>query len=445
MYSDTIRKYAAPVPRYTSYPTAPHFSPRICELQYVDWLAQLQPGTRLSLYAHIPFCHQLCWYCGCNTKATRKYRPVAHYLHFLRNEIANLSAVVPNQHTVGHLHWGGGSPNILSPADIEALAGELFARFKADLDMEFGVEVDPRHLTVDQVGAFCRVGVNRISVGVQDFDSAVQAAIGRRQSFRETELAVRAFRERGVTSINIDLMYGLPFQTRDSVDRTVEKVLALSPDRIATFGYAHLPTRMPQQRLIDVTALPDAVQRYGQASRIARRLVEHGYVRVGLDHFAKPTDTLAGMTVSRNFQGYTTDSTDVLLGVGASAIGRLPQGYVQNAVPAAEYMRRIKDYGLATARGFELTAEDRVRAYAIEALMCRLQFSESELRSRFGDAADTLCQDAKTLLEANDDALLEDTGDGFVVTERGRPFVRSICACFDNYYGTGKARHSVGV
>jgi len=202
---------------------------------------------------------------------------------------------------------------------------------------------------------------------------------------------------------------------------------------------------MPQQRLIDAAALPDAVERYGQANRIARRLVEHGYIRVGLDHFAKPTDALAGTKVCRNFQGYTTDSTDVLLGVGASAIGRMPQGYVQNAVPAAEYVRRIKDYGLATKRGFELTTEDRVRAYAIEALMCRLEFSESELRTRFGEAADTLCQDAKALLEADHDALLEDTGDGFVVTERGRPFVRSICACFDSYYGTGRATYSVGV
>jgi len=183
MYSDTIRKYATAVPRYTSYPTAPHFSPRIGELQYVDWLAQLKPGTRLSLYAHIPFCHHLCWYCGCNTKATRKYPPVAHYLDYLRREIANLSAIVPNQHAVGHLHWGGGSPNILSPRDIEALAGEFFARFKADVNMEFAVEIDPRYLTIEQIGAFASVGVNRVSVGVQDFDSAVQAAIGRRQSF----------------------------------------------------------------------------------------------------------------------------------------------------------------------------------------------------------------------------------------------------------------------
>ena len=303
MHSETISKYAAAVPRYTSYPTAPHFSPRIGELQYIDWLDQLKPGTRLSLYAHIPFCHQLCWYCGCNTKATHKYPPVAHYLHYLRREIANLSAIVPKPHTIGHLHWGGGSPNILSAKDIESLAGDFFARFNVDADMEFGVEIDPRYLTIEQVGAFASVGVNRVSFGVQDFDSAVQAAIGRRQSFDQTERAIRAFRERSVTSINIDLMYGLPLQTRGSVDRTVEKVLALSPDRIATFGYAHLPTRMPQQRLIDATALPDAVERYGQASRIARRLVEHGYIRVGLDHFAKPTDALAGTKISRNFQG----------------------------------------------------------------------------------------------------------------------------------------------
>jgi oxygen-independent coproporphyrinogen-3 oxidase len=445
MRADTIQKYAAPVPRYTSYPTAPHFSTRVSELQYVDWLTQLPARANLSLYAHIPYCHQLCWYCGCNTKATQKYAPVAHYLHYLRQEIGNVSALVPNDHSVKHMHWGGGSPNILAATDIASLAQEFRSHFNFAPELEFGVEIDPRHLTVEQVASFCSVGINRISVGVQDFDAAVQAAIGRQQSFEETQRAINAFRERGVASVNVDLMYGLPLQTRASTERTVEKVVALKPDRIATFGYAHLPARMPNQRLINSSALPDCVERYGQASRIARRLTAHGYVRIGLDHFAKPPDALACKAVSRNFQGYTTDAADALLGVGASAIGRLQNGYVQNAATAGDYMRRIKEYGLATARGYELTEVDRARAYAIEALMCRLQFSENELRSQFGPAAEALCQDARALMDSDEDGLLEWTADGFRVTERGRPFIRSVCACLDTHLEMGNARHSSGV
>lgn len=441
----TIRRYALPVPRYTSYPTAPHFSPRVSELHYVDWLSQVQAGAKLSLYVHVPFCHQLCWYCGCNTKATRRYAPVSQYVRHLKQEITNLSQVLAAPHGVAHLHWGGGSPNILAPRDIEVLAATIFEAFQRCANTEFAVEIDPRHLTADHVEAFRQVGVNRVSIGVQDFDGAVQAAIGRQQSFSETQRAIDAFRERGVASVNIDLIYGLPSQSRQSLERTLQRVIALAPDRIAAFGYAHLPKRLPQQRLIDEAALPDAIERFGQANRIARRLCEHGYVRIGLDHFAKGCDALAQGPVRRNFQGYTNDTADVLLGVGASAIGRLPQGYVQNAVAAGEYMRRIKDYGLATARGLELTVEDKARAFVIESLMCRLQFSESELRGAFGAAADAVCGDAKLLLASNQDQLLESTADGFIVTERGRPFLRSICACFDANFGLGKGVHASGV
>jgi oxygen-independent coproporphyrinogen-3 oxidase len=285
MTPSLAEKYGGPVPRYTSYPTAPHFSPRVSELHAVSWLAALEGGTRLSLYVHIPFCHSLCWYCGCNTKATRRYPPVAHYLHFLLTEIANVAALIP-EHEVVHIHWGGGSPNILSPADIGVLARELGTRFKISEAADFAVEIDPRHIDDAQVDAFMEAGVRRVSIGVQDFDTAVQAAIGREQSFEVTRWAVDAFRGRGVGSINIDLMYGLPHQTQESVDRTLEQVLELEPDRIATFGYAHLPDRMTHQRLVPGEALPTAVERHAQANRIARHLTAMGYVRVGLDHFA---------------------------------------------------------------------------------------------------------------------------------------------------------------
>lgn len=445
MRRETVLKYCAPVPRYTSYPTAPHFTARVSELQYVSWLSELPSPATLSLYVHIPFCTSLCWYCGCNTKATWHHAPIASYLNFLHAEIGNVAAIVPPGHTVTHIHWGGGSPNILLPADILALSDLLRSSFNIADAAEFAVEIDPRHLEPGQVAAFAGAGVNRVSIGVQDFEPAVQAAIGRVQGFETTRSAVDAFRSHGVSSINVDLMYGLPHQTRASIERTLGQVLDLGPDRIAVFGYAHLPERLKHQRLIPEAALPDVLERYAQSRRIARRLGEHGYVGIGLDHFAKPTDALAAGPVSRNFQGYTSDAADALIGLGASAIGRFPQGYVQNAMAVGDYARRIRDYGLATARGIELSDEDRVRAHVIERLMCGLGFSAADLAQHFGAAAGPAVEDARALLGSDEDGLLQATADGFEVTERGRPFIRSICACFDAYLDSGVARHSVGV
>src|SRR5581483_1854967 len=295
------------------------------------------------------------------------------------------------------------------------------------------------------VEALASAGVTRVSIGVQDFDSTVQASIGRAQSFEATKSAIDAFRAKGIRSINIDLVYGLPHQTEASVDRTLGRVLELEPDRVAAFGYAHVPGRMKHQRLIPAEALPDTAGRYVQSSRITQRLQESGYVRVGLDHFARPTDALALLPVARNFQGYTTDRADALLGLGASAISRLPQGYVQNAVATGDYMRRVRDYGLATAKGIVLTGEDRLRAHVIERLMCDLVFSAGDVRSRFGALADPVIAEAQALIASDEEALLEATPDGFRVTERGRPFIRSICSCFDAYLGKGNTRHSLGV
>jgi len=258
---------------------------------------------------------------------------------------------------------------------------------------------------------------------------------------------IEAFRAAGVGSINVDLVYGLPFQTRASIDETIERVISLDPERIALFGYAHLPARLPHQRLIADETLPDTTERYGQASRAARRLVAAGYVRIGLDHFAKPTDALARRTLHRNFQGYTSDDAQALIGLGASAIGRLPQGYVQNASTMGEYERRIADTGLATARGHAMTEDDAARAFAIERLMCDFRFPGDELARRFGAIAQPVLDDAAALLESDPDRLVapvEGSRD-FRITEEGRMFVRSIAACFDTYLDQGGARHSLGV
>ncbi len=445
MSPEVVKRYSAPVPRYTSYPTAPHFSPDVGADTYRTWLGELPQDTRLSLYTHIPFCDSLCWYCGCCTKAVRRYKPVAEYLALLHAEIKSIVQLMPTGHQVMHAHWGGGSPNILSADDIGLLADAQRQHFRLHDDAEFAVEIDPRGLDEKPVAAFARAGVTRVSIGVQDFDERVQAAINRRQSFEETQRAVLAFRGHGIDAINIDLVYGLPHQTRDGVERTAAKVLELQPSRIAVFGYAHLPARLKHQTLIDSKALPGVVERFGQANRLGRFLTAAGYVRVGLDHYALPDDPLASGAIARNFQGYTTDTADALIGLGASSIGRLPQGYVQNHASVGEYARRIADGGVATARGVALTDNDRMRGFVIERLMCDLAFPAQELRSRYGAASEEILLEARALVESDQDRLLERDGEAFRVTDRGRPFVRAIAACFDAYFDTSAARHAPGV
>lgn len=447
MTASLIQRYGVPVPRYTSYPTANHFSAAIGTEDYRKWLAALAPGCSLSLYLHIPYCRELCHYCGCNTKATRQYRPVADYLEPLEREIETVAGLIPRAHGVSHIHWGGGSPNILRASDIERLGEILDKRFRLSRGMEFAVEIDARELDQDQVDAFAGIGVNRVSLGVQDFDEKVQRAIWRMQSYETTRQAVERFRDKGIGSINIDLVYGLPHQTEDSVARTIERVLSLDPDRIAIFGYAHLPQRLKHQRLIDEAALPDAAERFRQSRRVAAMLGEAGFAAIGLDHFARQTDSLSSRPLARNFQGYTTDAAGALIGFGASAISRLPQGFAQNEVSVDVYARRLGLYGLATARGAILKEDDRIRAYVIERLMCDFAISESELRYRFGAGADNVLATAQALVAEDTDGLVEATEDGFRMTGRGRPFVRNICARFDAYLpqAVEQRRHALAV
>ena len=445
MNPEVVKRYSSPVPRYTSYPTAPHFTADVGPGQYAEWIAALPPASQLSLYLHIPYCVSLCWYCGCCTKEVRRYDPVGQYLPSLYAEIEDVSQRLPGAHSVAHIHWGGGTPNILSGDDIARLAEVQARHFRIGDGAEFAVEIDPRGLDDERVTAFARAGVTRVSLGVQDFDTKVQAAINRHQSFEQTKFAADAFRAAGISAINVDVVYGLPHQTRDGVQRTMEQVLALRPARVAAFGYAHLPSRLKHQRMIDDTALPDSIERFAQASRIARTLGAAGYVRVGLDHYALPDDPLAGNNLARNFQGYTTDTADALIGLGASAIGRLPQGYVQNHAATGEYVRLIGEGRLATSRGFVLSETDRMRGFVIERLMCDLAFPARELRLRYGNDAEEILQEAQALLEADRDRLIERDGEAFRVTDRGRPFVRSIAACFDSYFDEGATRHAPGV
>lgn len=447
MRPETLKRYAGPIPRYTSYPTAPNFSTTIDDGVYAQWLRSVPTDSQLSLYVHVPYCHELCWYCGCNTRATQRYEPIARYLPVLMQEIAGVASRLPRGLKMTHIHWGGGSPNVLSPNDVLKLADHTRRHFRVAPQAEFAVEVDPRCAPDETIRAFAEAGVNRVSIGVQDFDDQVQTAINRVQPYALTRAVVGAFRSYGINALNIDLVYGLPHQTCESVEATVRKVLTLNPNRVAIFGYAHLPQRIKHQRLIDEATLPDTSERFAQSQHAARILREAGYRRIGLDHFVLPDDPMARSGVRRNFQGYTADKAPVLVGVGASAIGRLPKGYVQNVTDVGAYMRMIEDSGLATARGHELTVDDTARGFAIERLMCDLRFPAEELRETFGEKAQPIIEEAQAFLSEEADGLVEpdSTGGVFRVTEKGRHFVRSICTIFDRYRDGTRTVGSQGV
>lgn len=448
--SDTLlSRYARPVPRYTSYPTAPHFHTGIADADYAGWLGTLPAATDLSLYVHVPFCDRLCWFCGCHTKQVLRYDPIAAYLPAVHLEMEQVARLLDGRGGATGLHLGGGSPSMLRPDDLMALARRVRQLFSPRPDFEFSIEIDPNDMTEDRYDAFAAAGVTRISVGVQDFDPVVQQAINRPQSFEQTRAVVEGMRRRGVGSVNLDVLYGLPYQTVASVEATVEQALALAPDRLALFGYAHVPWMKTHQRLIDETRLPDAAERLAQSAAAAARISAAGYVAIGLDHFARPTDRLAVAAgagrLRRNFQGYTTDQAPALIGLGASAIGSLPQGYVQNITATGEYIRAIKARGLAIARGIALSGEDRMRGWVIERLMCDFAVSIDELRRRFGNAVSPVVNEMACAAQYDADGIVDFDGQTFAITEAGRPYVRSVAAAFDTYLQSGVGRHSVAV
>jgi oxygen-independent coproporphyrinogen-3 oxidase len=437
------------VPRYTSYPTAPHFGKEVDGDAYARWLGTLGPETTLSLYLHIPFCDQLCFFCACRTQGSRNHAPVERYLGFLLREIEMVAGHVGNGHRVGQLHWGGGSPTILNPQETLRLKREIVAAFPGAATAAFDVEIDPRDMTDSRLDALAEAGLTRASIGVQDFDPAVQAAIGRHQGHRMTRGVIEGLRQRGVGSINVDLVYGLPAQSDATLGETIRKVIDIAPERLALFGYAHVPWMARRQKVIDERLLPGPAARRTQA-RVARELLlDAGYVPVGIDHFAKPGDSLAVAAAEgrlrRNFQGYTTDRADALIGMGASAIGRLPQGYAQNDPSTAGYQARIEAGQLPVVKGRALGLDDRVRADAIEQLLCDFRIDVAGLLKRYGDFAQPVAERAAELArEAPEGAILSHPW-GFEIGEAWHDYTRLVAAEFDAYLGAAPARHSIAL
>ncbi|GEO15459.1 oxygen-independent coproporphyrinogen III oxidase [Microvirga aerophila] len=446
MTPELIARYDQRVPRYTSYPPAPHFKPEVAAATYAAWLSTLSPQATVSLYLHVPFCKELCLYCGCHTTVARSYRPVAAYVDCLEREIALVAELLPSRMGVTHIHWDGGTPTILSPEDLRRISSALGVVFDVRPGAEIALEIDPRAITQEHVRALAESGLNRASLGVQDFDPKVQETIKRVQSFERTRQVASWLREAGVSGINLDLMYGLPYQTVESVVRSVKLALQLDPDRIALFGYAHVPWMKRHQALLPEDALPDSIARVKQRDAAAATLIDAGYVAIGVDHFAKPIDPLAARQgegrLHRNFQGYTTDDAPALIGFGTSAIGSLPQGYVQNAPTTAAYLAAVMDGRLPTIRGVALTDEDRLRRTIIERLMCDFSVDLNQV----GLAHATTAPDFSRELQAIDDLAQEGlvTRDGLAVSvpEDSRALVRNVCAVFDQYLNTVAARYS---
>ncbi|MEI2384254.1 oxygen-independent coproporphyrinogen III oxidase [Breoghania sp. JC706] len=436
------------VPRYTSYPTAPHFSAQVDADAYAGWLADL-PDRAVSLYLHVPYCREICHYCGCNTKASRRDGPIAAYGETLIDEIRLVRALIGAPRRASHIHWGGGTPSLMPRASFLKIVETLREGFEIEPDCEHAIELDPRTVTPELAETLAMAGVTRTSLGVQDFDPRVQEAIGRIQPEAVVEAAVAALRGVGLSAMNFDLMYGLPGQSEASIRRTAEHALALEPSRIALFGYAHVPWFKKNQTLIREADLPDAPARRMLAEAARDEIVAAGYVAIGLDHFAHPDDTmaiaLADGTLHRNFQGYTTDDADMLIGFGASSIGRLPQGYVQNAPDVAGWQRAIDAGRAPIVRGIALDADDRARADIIEALMTNYVVDVEAVAARHGLDPATLSDGFERLEELVGDGLVEIDGWRVTVTETGQPFVRVAAAAFDSYLAAGHARHSVAV
>ncbi len=444
MDARTVAAYDKPVPRYTSYPTAAQFGPSVGPAEDAAWLAEL--GSRAAtFYLHVPFCRQLCFYCACHTVAMNRQDTLEGYAAALKGELELVARAAPDV-AVGSVQWGGGTPSQLGAARLVSVGRRLSALFDVRSDREMSMEADPRFCDEALADAMAALGVTRVSLGVQDFDVAVQQAINRLQSPEETAAALQRLRRAGIRHFNIDLVYGLPLQTLPSLACSLDAAIALEPDRFAVFGYAHVPWMKPRQALIDSATLPDAGARAAMADLVEERLLAAGYVKVGLDHYARPGDSLARAAATRrlrrNFQGYVADGQPWVVGIGASAISCLPQGYTQNVAQAAPYVRAVAQGGRPTVRGIAWSAADRLRGDIINELMCHFEVDLADVCRRHGATLQPLLADVTTLPALIDDGLAALDGARLSVTERGRPLVRSVCAAFDRHYAGGEGRHA---
>jgi oxygen-independent coproporphyrinogen-3 oxidase len=445
-----IRQYDVSGPRYTSYPTADRFVEAFGEAELRQWLAKRNIGgisQPLSVYVHLPFCESICYYCGCNKVVTRDHSRAAKYIRYLERELALVAPLLGPDARICQLHWGGGTPTFLARDEMQALMAALDARFKRAPECECAIEVDPRHAPEGTMRFLAELGFNRASLGVQDFDPDVQRAVHRVQPVDLVRRVAAEARAAGFRSVNFDLIYGLPRQSLDSFNRTLDEVIDLEPDRIALYSYAHLPQVFKPQRRIVPAELPSAEAKLQILTLAIGRLTRAGYLYIGMDHFARPDDELAIAQrqgrLQRNFQGYSAYPESDLVGLGISAIGRIGPTYYQNAKRLDDYYAVLDDGRLPVARGLELTPDDLVRRAVIQALACHFRVSlESIELAYLVDCRSYFAAELKELRRLQQEGLVDLTDEWISVTPRGRLLVRVICMVFDRYLREARARAS---
>ncbi|TXL71606.1 oxygen-independent coproporphyrinogen III oxidase [Vineibacter terrae] len=440
------QRYERAVPRYTSYPTAAQFHAGVDGSIYGEWLRTLPGGQPIALYAHVPFCRSICWYCACHTRVARQLSQIEAYAGLLERELDLLAADLGEGRKLMAMQLGGGTPTELGGKALLRIVNHVMSRFTPVSDVEISIETDPRYVTPDLVDILAAAGVTRVSIGVQDFDPAVQRGINRIQPEAMTADCMRMLRTAGIERINVDLVYGLPHQTLGTLAATLATTVRLRPSRVAVFGYAHVPWMAKRQRAIDEAALPDTGQRHAMACLVAEILTKAGYRQIGLDHYALPGDPLAIAAdtgrLRRNFQGYTDIQADTFIGIGATAISSLPGGLAQNTGALDAYEAAIRDRRYATARGVHMTSNDLLVADVIERLMCEFEADLPHIARRHGMPEDIFDDDVRRLQSFADEGLIALQDGRLRVTEAGRLAVRLICAAFDHHLPTSDARHS---
>lgn len=443
---ELVQKYNVPGPRYTSYPPATQFHDRVTWQQLEEQIvASQRPDRDLSLYFHIPFCQTLCWYCGCTTVITSQHSQSAEYLKYLDREMSLIAPLLNRERQVVQLHFGGGSPTFLAPEEIRELGGYIKKHFKFSPHIEAGVEIDPRRMTREHVTALAEVGFNRASVGVQDFNPKVQKAVHRIQSREETQNVIDWTREAGFKSLNVDLIYGLPFQTLETFSKTLDEILELNPDRLAVFSYAHVPWIKPAQKILE-NALPTPETKFQILKLITEKLTQDGqYVYIGMDHFAKASDELAiaqrTKSLQRNFQGYSTLGGVDIYAFGMSSISQAANVYWQNQKEIPPYYAALDAGKMPLAKGYILTPDDQIRRQTIMRLMCDLSLDYAAMSKLLNiDFANYFATELSSLADLESDELISRDANGLTVTNAGRLFIRNIAMRFDAYLPTIKER-----
>ncbi len=439
--TDLLKKYDRPGPRYTSYPTAPQFHQNFSASTYEEELKRSnaeKPGEPISLYFHLPFCDTLCYFCGCTMIITRSRERIAHYVEVLKKEIEMVSSRIDSSRKVVQLHWGGGTPTYLNPDEIADLMGHIHNHFSFDEKAEISVEIDPRGLSDEHLPVMREAGFNRMSMGVQDFNEKVQKTINRLQPEALTRRILEQGRKLGYESINLDFIYGLPYQTPQTFESTLDTILDINPDRLAMFNYAHVPWLKKHQNVIPENELPSADNKLAMLKMIIERLTESGYVFIGMDHFAKPDDLLSvamnNHTLHRNFQGYTTYAGAEVFAMGMSSISQLYNSFAQNHKDIKTYEKDVQEGRLPVHAGYQLDDDDKLRRFVIMDLMCNNRLIKEDVNKRFGIDFDSYFADALEKLKPfTEDNLLVLEKDRIIVNKTGRLVIRNMAMAFDRY------------